>query len=114
MEIINKPWGHEIIWARTERYVGKVISINPCHRLSRQFHQKKDETFFIIKGEMTLQLGEPGSLEYLLNHMRIGDSFHCEPGVIHRMCAGPEGAEVVEVSTPELDDVVRLDDDYGR
>lgn len=111
MRRVEKPWGHEVIWAETDRYVAKVLFIKKGESLSRQYHQKKDETFFIETGEMLLEIGEPPSLRRL--EMKPGDTFHCPPGTIHRM-RGTTDVRVFEVSTPELDDVVRLEDAYGR
>ncbi len=111
MRRVDKPWGYEIIWAETERYVAKVLFIRRGQRLSRQFHRKKDETFFVESGEMLLEIGEPASIE--ARQMTKGDTFHCSPGTVHRMI-GQTDVRVFEVSTPELDDVVRLEDAYGR
>lgn len=111
MRRVDKPWGHEIIWAETARYVGKILHIRAGERLSRQYHRVKDETLLIQTGEMDLELGPAGSVER--RRMRPGDSFHVTPGTIHRMVAVTD-VDVVEVSTPELDDVVRLEDVYGR
>lgn len=114
MRRVEKPWGHEIVWAETDRYVGKVLHIKAGHKLSRQYHERKDETFFVQSGEMTLEVGDPKSS---LKTLRLapGESFHCVPRTIHRMIASDGGdVDVIEVSTPELDDVVRLEDAYGR
>lgn len=107
---VQKPWGYELIWANTEHYVGKRITIYAGKRLSCQYHQFKEETIFVISGRMTLEL--QGAIDVPLIP---GDSYHIEPGVIHRFCADQgENVEVIEVSTPHLDDVVRMEDDYGR
>jgi mannose-6-phosphate isomerase-like protein (cupin superfamily) len=111
MRRVDKPWGYEIIWAETERYVGKVLHINAGHKLSRQYHNKKEETFLIESGEMDLEVGQGADLKTI--RMKKLDSFHCLPKTIHRMVAVTD-VDVVEVSTPELDDVVRLEDVYGR
>jgi mannose-6-phosphate isomerase-like protein (cupin superfamily) len=111
MRRVNKPWGHEIIWAQTDKYVGKVLHIAAGQRLSRQYHVEKDETFFVQAGEMDLEIGE--GLDCRVIRMRPTDSFHCAPKTIHRMVAVTD-VDVIEVSTPELDDVVRLEDAYGR
>lgn len=116
-KIVEKPWGYEIIWAQTGTYVGKILRINAGKRLSRQYHQQKDETFRVLDGKLDLEIGithitgdRPGVQVIRMNQ---GDTFHCLPGIIHRMCAVTD-VTVLEVSTPELDDIVRLEDDYGR
>ncbi len=111
MRRVEKPWGHEIVWAETDRYVGKVLHIKAGHKLSRQYHERKDETFFVQSGEMDLEIGDPKSMRTI--HLKPGESFHCAPKTIHRMVATAD-VDVIEVSTPELDDVVRLEDAYGR
>jgi mannose-6-phosphate isomerase len=111
MRRVEKPWGHELVWAQTERYVAKVLFIRRGHKLSRQYHQVKDETLFVESGEMDLEVGQGAELEVL--RMKPGDVYHVIPGTVHRMIA-VEDVRVFEASTPELDDVVRLEDDYGR
>jgi mannose-6-phosphate isomerase len=111
MRRVEKPWGYEIVWAETDRYVGKILHIAAGQKLSRQYHRKKDETFLVEAGEMDLEIGEGDARRVL--KMRKGDSFHCPPGTVHRMVA-VQDVDVIEVSTPELDDVVRLEDAYGR
>jgi mannose-6-phosphate isomerase-like protein (cupin superfamily) len=111
MRRVEKPWGHELIWAQTERYVAKILFIQKGHRLSRQYHEIKDETLFVESGEMALEIGPADSIETLV--MKAGDVYHVRPGTIHRMIAVSD-VRVFEVSTPELDDVVRLEDVYGR
>lgn len=111
MRRVEKPWGYEIIWAETEAYVAKLLFVRQGQSLSRQFHRKKDETFFVEAGEMTLEVGRSPNIEIL--QMKPGDTFHCPPGTVHRM-VGRTDVRVFEVSTPELDDVVRLEDAYGR
>ena len=113
MRIVNKPWGHEKIWAETSNYVGKILVIESGHRLSKQFHNIKEETFLVIKGVLILEIGDGDNIVTFL--MREGESYHCPPGTIHRMSCGSEQAtEVAEVSTNHLDDIVRLEDDYQR
>src|SRR5438552_17941051 len=107
MRRVEKPWGHEIIWAETERYVAKVLFIREGQRLSRQYHRRKDETFFVESGEMSLEIGKADALRTI--EMKPGDTFHCAPGTVHRMI-GRSDVRVFEVSTPEIDDVVRLED----
>lgn len=108
---VEKPWGYELIWAHTERYVGKLLHIKAGHRLSLQFHKVKDETVFVHAGTMRFVIEENGKLvERLLGP---GDCCHIPPGTTHRMIAETD-CDVFETSTPELDDVVRLEDNYGR
>jgi mannose-6-phosphate isomerase len=109
---VEKPWGYEIIWAETPRYVGKILHINSGQRLSRQYHERKDETFYVLKGTMTLEIGKEDAVR--TERMAEGASFHCPPGTVHRMIAEQGDVDVIEASTPELDDVVRLEDAYGR
>jgi mannose-6-phosphate isomerase-like protein (cupin superfamily) len=111
MRRVEKPWGYEIVWAETDRYVGKVLHIAAGQKLSRQYHVKKDETFLVESGEMDLEVGQGSELRVV--RMRARDSFHCAPRTVHRMVAVTD-VDVIEVSTPELDDVVRLEDAYGR
>jgi mannose-6-phosphate isomerase-like protein (cupin superfamily) len=114
MRRVEKPWGYEIVWAETERYVGKLLHIRAGHKLSRQYHERKDETFFVQNGEMVLELGRDADVQTLrLGPGQAQQSFHCTPGTVHRMVAHTD-VDVLEVSTPDLDDVVRLEDDYGR
>jgi len=113
--IILKPWGHEIRFAVTDKYLGKILYIAKGHKLSRQYHQQKDETIFVQHGILTLELGMPGTSTFETKTLGYGERFRVLPGVVHRFCA-PENAPVtlIEVSTPEIDDVVRLEDDYKR
>jgi mannose-6-phosphate isomerase len=108
---VDKPWGHELHWAITERYVGKVLHVKAGHALSLQYHNIKDETIFLWKGKMLFEIGQADSLEK--REMLPGESVHITPLTVHRMTA-IEDCDIFEVSTPELDDVVRLDDRYGR
>ena len=110
MRKIDKPWGYELIWTETQHYVGKILHINAGHRLSRQYHNLKEETFMVQSGTMNLEIGSPVT-ETL--SMEVGNVFHCPPATVHRMCAVTD-VDVLEVSTPHLDDVVRLEDDYAR
>jgi len=108
---VEKPWGHELWWARTDRYVGKLLHVKAGKQLSLQYHRRKDETIHLWSGELVLVLADG---DRLVDHpMRPGDSFHVKPGTVHRMRAVTD-CDVLEVSTPEVDDVVRLQDDYGR
>ncbi len=111
-KIVDKPWGYEEIFASTERYVGKILFIRAGQALSLQFHERKDETIRMLEGIMRLLAGP--DVDRLEPHvLEPGDRFHIPPGTIHRMLA-EEDSLVLEVSTPELDDVVRLEDRYGR
>jgi mannose-6-phosphate isomerase-like protein (cupin superfamily) len=108
---VDKPWGHELHWAITERYVGKVLHVRAGHALSLQYHNVKDETIFLWKGKMLFEIGTADKLE--TREMLPGESVHITPRTVHRMTA-LEDCDIFEVSTPELDDVVRLEDRYGR
>jgi len=108
---VPKPWGYELIFAKTERYVGKILHINRGESLSLQYHEIKEETLFVVAGELKLTIEIDGDRREL--PLRAGEAFHIAPRMIHRMEA-IEDTDVAEVSTPELDDVVRLDDRYGR
>lgn len=113
MKRVEKPWGYEFIWAQTDNYVGKIIHINSGHKLSRQYHNVKEETFYVKSGSMTLEIGPPDNFQLYV--MVEGDVYHCPPNTIHRMVADcGSSVDVIEVSTNHLDDVVRLEDDYGR
>ena len=110
---VEKPWGYEIIWAHTERYVGKTLHIKAGHALSVQYHERKDETVYLLSGEMKywVKLRPDGELEDV--RLRVGDAFRITPGTIHYIEAVTD-CDVLEASTPHLDDVVRLKDRYGR
>ncbi len=111
VRIVQKPWGHETIWAHSDRYVGKVLHIKAGHALSVQYHNRKDETIHLLAGEMIYRVQENGVLTDM--RLRAGESYRNEPGVIHQMEAVTD-CDVLEASTPDLDDVVRLSDRYGR
>jgi mannose-6-phosphate isomerase-like protein (cupin superfamily) len=110
---IDKPWGYELIWALSDVYCGKVLFVKAGHALSLQFHREKDESWLVQSGRAKLELGDAG--EGVLNEEIIGAgaAFHYAPGTIHRISA-VEDTTILEVSTPHLDDVVRLEDAYGR
>ena len=108
---VTKPWGYELIFAKTARYVGKILHINQGQTLSLQYHNVKEETLFVVRGELKLTIESDGDRRVL--PLREGESFHIPPRLIHRMEAVVD-TDVAEVSTPELDDVVRLEDRYGR
>jgi mannose-6-phosphate isomerase-like protein (cupin superfamily) len=108
---VEKPWGYELIWAHAERYVGKVLHVRAGHALSLQYHRRKDETIHLASGSMRFEYDRgSGRREVILEP---GDSMRIRPGVVHRMTALTD-CDVLEVSTPELEDVVRLEDRYGR
>lgn len=108
---IQKPWGYELVWARTDRYVGKIIHIEPGHLLSLQYHNRKDETIHVLSGEIIFRVKEGERL--VERRMRAGESHHIAPLTVHQMEA-VTSADLLEASTPEMDDVVRLQDRYGR
>ncbi|WP_337172596.1 cupin domain-containing protein [Gemmatimonas aurantiaca] len=110
---VPKPWGHETIWAHTDRYVGKILHINAGQALSVQYHERKDETVYLLQGEMKYWVQLPGDTELRDQRLTTGQSFRITPGTIHYMEAVTD-CDVLEASTPELDDVVRLKDRYGR
>ena len=110
---VEKPWGWELIWAETGVYVGKILFVRAGESLSLQFHRQKDESWYVESGRAELELGDAG--QGLLNTEVItaGASFHFPPGTVHRVTA-LEDTTILEVSTPHLEDVVRLEDSYGR
>jgi quercetin dioxygenase-like cupin family protein len=108
---VEKPWGYELIWARTDRYVGKILHIDPGHVLSLQYHNRKDESIYVLKGEIILRLQQGDTL--IERQMKEGEAFHIEPKVVHQFEA-VDASDLLEASTPEIDDVVRLKDRYGR
>ena len=110
---VPKPWGHETIWAHTDRYVGKILHIKAGHALSVQYHERKDETVYLLSGEMIYWVQLDGDAEPRDVRLQRGESFRITPGTIHYMEAVTD-CDVLEASTPELDDVVRLKDRYGR
>ena len=112
MTTVDKPWGHELIWAKTDRYVGKILHVRAGEALSLQYHCVKDETIMVLSGRLQFEFfaeGDPPSIREL----GAREPFHVTPGLRHRMIA-IEDTDVLEVSTTELDDVVRLEDRYGR
>jgi mannose-6-phosphate isomerase len=109
---VDKPWGYEIRWAVTGRYLGKILHVNRGEALSLQYHERKDEWLLVSEGAVDMEMGAlDGKLEKV--RMRKGDSVHLPPHTRHRITA-VEDADIFEVSTPEIDDVVRLEDRYGR
>lgn len=109
---VNKPWGKEVIWAESSKYAGKILVINPGHRLSRQYHEKKEESIYVVNGPLRFEHGQGEDMK--ISHLNTGESVDILPGTIHRFCAEDKIVILFEVSTPELDDVVRLEDDYSR
>jgi mannose-6-phosphate isomerase len=110
---VDKPWGHELVWAQTDAYAGKLLFVKAGESLSLQFHRQKDESWLVQAGRAKLELGSVGAA--VLNEEVIGPgaSFRFRPGTVHRLTA-LEDTTIVEVSTAQLDDVVRLEDRYGR
>jgi mannose-6-phosphate isomerase len=109
---VDKPWGHELIWILTDRYCGKLITIETGRRLSLQFHERKDEAILVVAGRLRLHLeDDAGSMT--ARDLGPGEFAHVPVGRRHRFEA-LERVELVEVSTPELDDVIRVEDDFGR
>ena len=108
---VEKPWGYEIHWAKTDRYVGKIIHINQGQALSLQYHNIKDETIYVLSGRLLFEIEEGGTL--VQKEMTPGQAVHVTPPTVHRM-TGLTDVDVLEASTPELTDVVRIEDRYGR
>ena len=108
---VDKPWGYELIWAKADRYVGKILHIEPGHVLSLQYHNKKDESIYVLSGEIILRIQQGETL--IERRARAGEAFHIPPKQIHQFEAVVV-TDLLEASTPELDDVVRLKDRYGR
>lgn len=109
---VEKPWGFELRWAITDHYAGKVLHVNKGEALSLQYHERKDEYLYVTSGVLDMELGGPDGV--LTTHrMQVGDTVHITPGTRHRVTA-LEDAEIFEVSTAELEDVVRIQDRYGR
>jgi mannose-6-phosphate isomerase len=108
---VPKPWGYELIFAQTDRYVGKILHVNQGESLSLQYHEMKDETLYVVEGELRLTIEHDGDRREM--PLRKGEAFHIPPRLIHRMYAVVD-TDVAEVSTTELQDVVRLEDRYGR
>ena len=110
--VVPKPWGEERVFAECDRYAGKIILVRAGQTLSYQYHVVKEETLHVLQGTLGLETEEDGRRVIL--RLGAGETFHVSPGTRHRMFAEAEDCTVVEVSTPELDDVVRLEDRYGR
>lgn len=110
---VEKPWGYELIWAHTDAYVGKILHVKAGHQLSVQYHHVKDETVHLLSGELIYWVKLPGSDELKDMRLTAGESFRIAPGTVHSIQAVTD-CDVLEASTPHLDDVVRLKDRYGR
>jgi mannose-6-phosphate isomerase-like protein (cupin superfamily) len=110
---VEKPWGWELIWADTDAYVGKILFVRAGQALSLQFHNEKDESWYVQSGRAQLELGDVGKAVLNTEVIAAGASFRFRPGTVHRVTA-LEDTTILEVSTPHLDDVVRLEDRYGR
>ena len=110
---VEKPWGHELIFAVTDRYAGKLLHVKAGESLSLQFHNVKDEAWYVLEGRAEVELGAPGESVLASEVVGPGAAFRFTPGTVHRVKA-VEDTTILEVSTPELDDVVRLEDSYGR
>jgi mannose-6-phosphate isomerase len=108
---VPKPWGNELVFAENERYVGKILHLEAGHCLSLQYHERKDETLYVLEGEVTLEVEIEGEMRQM--PLREGEAYRIRPRVRHRLRA-ERSCDIVEVSSPELDDVVRLEDAYGR
>ncbi len=108
---VDKPWGYEVIWAETDRYLGKFLHISPHQRLSLQYHENKMETIYVMAGTLNLQIGKDDSD---ITDCPPGSVIHIDPEKIHRFAAKDSPVMLCEVSSPEIDDVVRLEDDYSR
>lgn len=111
MRTVPKPWGHELIFAENDRYAGKILHIERGQLLSLQYHERKDETIYVLKGVVNLTIEHDGRLREI--RLAQGSAYRIPPGVRHRMRAD-EACDLIEVSSPELDDVVRIEDAYGR
>ena len=110
---IDKPWGYELVWAHAEQYVGKILFVRAGQSLSLQFHNVKDESWYVQEGRAELEIGAPGDATPASEVVGEGAAFRLRPGTVHRIRA-LEDTTILEVSTPHLDDIVRLEDRYGR
>ena len=110
--IVEKPWGYENRWAVTYKYLGKILHINAGHKLSMQYHEIKDESIYVLEGTLVLELGQGEEIQKMI--LEQGASWRVEPNTVHRFAAPSGGCVLIEVSTPEIEDVVRLEDEYNR
>jgi mannose-6-phosphate isomerase len=113
LERVEKPWGYELIWAKTGDYAGKLLVVHAGFSLSLQFHREKEESWYVLSGRAELELGEVGQAVLQKEVVGAGAGFHFPPGTVHRVRALEE-TTILEVSTPQLEDIVRLEDEYGR
>jgi mannose-6-phosphate isomerase len=114
IKFVDKPWGFEEIWAHTQNYVGKILTINPGSKLSLQYHEKKEETIRVLEGTLFLHHKEGDNDKLSVKQMDKGSVFHVTPRTVHRFEAREDKVVLVEVSTSEITDVVRIEDDFGR
>ena len=114
MKRVDKPWGYEVIWANSDRIAGKMLYIKKGHRLSLQYHTKKEEAIYVMQGELVLVSADSATGKQKEQVLCEDSSHHIYPGDIHRFEARNTDVVLVEVSTPELYDVVRIEDDYKR
>jgi mannose-6-phosphate isomerase len=112
-KFVNKPWGYEEVWACTAKYSGKILVIRPGCSLSRQYHNIKEETIYVLEGHLRVEIGSKNT-GIKVDHLDPGQVMHIPPKTVHRFCAEDDEVKLIEVSTPELDDVVRIEDFYGR
>src|SRR5687768_16831885 len=110
---VEKPWGYELIWAQTDEYAGKLLFVKAGESLSLQFHREKDESWLVHSGRARIEMAAPGEKVPDTEVVGPGAAFRIRPGTVHRV-TGLEDTTIIEVSTPQLQDVVRLDDRYGR
>jgi mannose-6-phosphate isomerase len=110
---VPKPWGHEIIWAHTDQYVGKILHVKAGEALSVQYHERKDETIYLLSGELVYWVQQPGTDQLQDVKLTQGESFRIAPGTVHFIEAVSD-CDLLEASTSHLDDVVRIKDKYGR
>jgi mannose-6-phosphate isomerase len=110
---VDKPWGYELIWAETDDYVGKILFVKAGESLSLQFHRQKDESWLVYSGRARVEMAAPGEKLPQAEVVGAGAAFRIKPGTVHRV-TGVEDTTIIEVSTPFLEDVVRLEDRYGR
>ena len=111
IKTVPKPWGHETIWAHTDSYVGKILHITAGQALSVQYHNIKDETVYLLSGQLIYRVWDGGTPQDM--NLKVGEAFRITPGTVHQMEAVTD-CDILEVSTPQLDDVVRIKDRYGR